>query len=134
MVSATTAGAPWIIPLGSAFGKGEIEVRQLGELTVSTYDSLPPEQRAHTAVFAEIYPFAAAAEYSGQLDVYSGHRGYWYFGPPPESVDSVLFAGFDPNLLRPYFTSTTPVVDGLMWLYTGKNQPWRQFWPALRTQ
>lgn len=123
-----------VVPLGSAFGKGELEVRQLGEMIAGAYAALPPEQRAHTAVYAEIYPFAAAAEYYGSFYVYSGHRGYWYFGPPPESADTVLFAGFDPGPLRPYFTGTTPLVDGVMWLYTGKTKPWQEIWPALRTQ
>ncbi|GAB2969912.1 glycosyltransferase family 39 protein [Amycolatopsis acidiphila] len=126
-----TSWGPFTI--GAAFAQGERPVEQLGQLIAGSYASLPPEVRAHTAVYAEIYPFASAAEYQG-IPVYSGHRAYWYFGPPPEDVDNVLFAGFDPKLLSPYFSRTTTLVDGLMWLETGRTKPWAQFWPTLRTQ
>lgn len=121
------------VTIGATFAQGELPVEQLGRLITDTYVALPPDVRAHTAVYAEIYPFAAAAEYQG-IPVYSGHRAYWYFGPPPEDARNVLFAGFDPKLLGPYFSRTTTLVDGLMWLETGRTQPWAQFWPALRTQ
>jgi 4-amino-4-deoxy-L-arabinose transferase-like glycosyltransferase len=124
--------------LGSAFAQGELPQQELAKTIGQAYAALPPEARARTAVYAEIYPFAAVTEFYGApygiRDVYSGHRAYWYFGPPPESADSVLFAGFDPGLLRPYFAHETPVVDGLLWAYDGRTAPWPEIWPALKRQ
>ncbi|WP_181777656.1 ArnT family glycosyltransferase [Amycolatopsis pittospori] len=123
------------VTLGSSFAGGELPQRDLAKMIGETYASLPPEQRARTAVYAEIYPFAAAVEFYGPQygieNVYSGHRGYWYFDKPPETADSVLFAGFDPGLLKPYFAEVTPVVEGLLWRYDGRRGSWNEIWPKL---
>ncbi|WP_410654358.1 ArnT family glycosyltransferase [Amycolatopsis sp. lyj-112] len=123
------------VNLGSAFAGGELPQQDLVKAIGETYAAMPPEQRARTAVYAEIYPFAAATEFYGPrygiTNVYSGHRGYWYFDRPPESADSVLFAGFDPDLLRPYFAEVTPVVEGLLWRYDGRRGSWDEIWPSL---
>ena len=34
--------------------------------------------------------------------VYSGHNGFWYWGPPPASATSVVVVGFDREQLAPY--------------------------------
>ncbi|RSD10444.1 ArnT family glycosyltransferase [Amycolatopsis eburnea] len=124
--------------LGSAFAQGELPQQELAKAIGQAYAALPADVRARTAVYAEIYPFAAVTEFYGApygiQRVYSGHRGYWYFGPPPESADAVLFAGFDPGQLRPYFAHETTVVDGLLWEYDGRTAPWRDVWPALKRQ
>jgi hypothetical protein len=127
-----------VITSGAAFAQGELPSQEMGTVAGSAYAALSPEEKAHTAVFSDIYPFAAAAEFYGRADgidrVYSGHRGYWYFGPPPESADSVLFVGVDPAVLKPYFATMTPVMEGLVWRYDGRNQPWAACWPALKSQ
>ncbi|MDT8914787.1 glycosyltransferase family 39 protein [Amycolatopsis sp. PS_44_ISF1] len=132
----TTSFGP--VPLGSGFAGGETAQKELAEGLGRTYAALPPRVREQTAVYSEIYPFAAADEYYGPrygiTDVYSGHRGYWYFDRPPDSARDVLFQGFDPNLLRPYFASVTEVSPGLMWLYSGRKQSWDRIWPAVKTQ
>jgi 4-amino-4-deoxy-L-arabinose transferase-like glycosyltransferase len=134
--SARPAFGPFL--LGSAFAQGELPQQDLAKLIGQTYASLPPETRARTAVYSEIYPFAAVTEFYGAPygihTVYSGHRAYWYFGPPPESADAVLFAGFDPGLLRPYFAHETAVVDGLLWEYDGRTAPWSRIWPLVKRQ
>ncbi|MEA5363750.1 glycosyltransferase family 39 protein [Amycolatopsis sp., V23-08] len=134
--SARTSFGPF--SLGSAFAQGELPQQDLAKAIGQTYAALPPAVRARTAVYSEIYPFAAVTEFYGAPygihTVYSGHRAYWYFGPPPESADAVLFAGFDPGLLRPYFAHETQVVDGLVWEYDGRTAPWSQIWPALKRQ
>ncbi|RZQ59760.1 ArnT family glycosyltransferase [Amycolatopsis suaedae] len=120
--------------LGSAMAGGELPQQELGRMVAATWAALPGRDR--TAVFAEIYPFAAAVDVYGRdqgvARAYSGHRGYWFFGAPPESADAVLFVGFDPALLRPYFAGQTPVAEGLMWLYEGRRRPWAEIWPQLR--
>ncbi|WP_410619854.1 ArnT family glycosyltransferase [Amycolatopsis sp. cmx-8-4] len=134
--SARTSVGPF--SLGSSFAQGELPQQELAKLIGQTYAALPPATRARTAVYAEIYPFAAVTEFYGAPygihTVYSGHRAYWYFGPPPESADTVLFAGFDPGLLRPHFAHETQVVDGLLWRYDGRNAPWSRIWPQLNRQ
>ncbi|WP_370965847.1 ArnT family glycosyltransferase [Amycolatopsis sp. cg9] len=134
--TARTSYGPFL--LGSTFAQGELPQQELAKAVGQAYAALPADARARTAVYAEIYPFAAVTEFygppAGIQRVYSGHRGYWYFGPPPESADAVLFLGFDPGLLRPYFAHETTVVDGLLWHYDGRTAPWRDIWPALKRQ
>ncbi|GAA4554136.1 glycosyltransferase family 39 protein [Amycolatopsis samaneae] len=126
------------LPLGSVFAPGELPQAEIGEQVGKLYAGLPTGEREHTAVFAEIYPMAAAVEYYGARHgvpgVYSGHRGYWYFDRPPESATEVLFVGFDPGLLRPYFGEVSTVVDGLVWRYADRKVPWREIWPAIKRQ
>ncbi|MGK4593236.1 ArnT family glycosyltransferase [Amycolatopsis sp. w19] len=123
------------IALGSSFAGGELPQQELVKAVGEAYAALPPDQRARTAVYAEIYPFAAATEFYGRrygIDhVYSGHRGYRYFDRPPDSADGVLFLGFDPGLLKPYFATVTPVVEGLLWRYDGRRGSWDEIWPKL---
>ncbi|WP_037304504.1 ArnT family glycosyltransferase [Amycolatopsis orientalis] len=57
--------------------------------------------------------------------------GETYAALPPETADSVLFAGFDPELLKPYFAEVTPVVEGLLWRYDGRRGSWDEIWPQL---
>ncbi|MFI5612809.1 ArnT family glycosyltransferase [Amycolatopsis sp. NPDC051903] len=134
-VKATSFGP---VPLGTVFQGGETAEIQVADAVGRTYAALPPAVKGQTAVYAEIYPFAAAVEYYGPrygiTDVYSGHRGYWYFDRPPDSARNVLFTGFDPALLKPYFSSVTEVVPGLVWLYTGRKQPWNHIWPEVKAQ
>jgi len=132
-VTATSFGP---FPLGTVFAAGETAQRQVADGVGKAYQSLPAPVRQETAVYAEIYPFAAAVEYYGPRygihDVYSGHRGYWYFDRPPDTARNALFVGFDPTLLRPYFSSVTEVVPGLMWLCTGRTKSWEQIWPEVK--
>ncbi|MFC4000848.1 glycosyltransferase family 39 protein [Prauserella oleivorans] len=113
----------------------------------AVYRSLPPEQQARTAVVTETYWMAAAVEKFAP-DVpspYSGSRGYWYFGAPPESATDVLFVGSTDTRLREYFASVRPVgvVDNghdirnvsqgkPIWLCEGRAGSWAELWPAFR--
>ncbi|WP_326837259.1 glycosyltransferase family 39 protein [Amycolatopsis rhabdoformis] len=132
-VTATTFGP---VSLGTVFAGGETAQKQVADVVGQTYAALP--DKAHTAVYAEIYPFAAAVEYYGPrygiTDVYSGHRGYWYFDRPSDQARDVLFVGFDPALLKPYFSSVTEVVPGLVWRYSGRTQSWDTIWPRVKRQ
>ncbi|MEV4644894.1 glycosyltransferase family 39 protein [Saccharopolyspora sp. NPDC049357] len=73
----------------------------------------------------------------------SPHRGYWFFGPPPDA-DAVLFVGDDPGPLRANFRSTRELTTwrgGLgypgintqvpIWFCEGRIAPWDQIWPWL---
>jgi hypothetical protein len=129
------------IPLGSTFASGELPQRDVGIRAGQAYAALPEDVRERTAVFAEIYPFAAATDYYGRgygIDqVYSGHRGYWYFGMPAETEDKVLVvnpsrAEGKRDQLAPYFRTSHEVVGGLVTLYEGRERPWHEIWPQLR--
>jgi hypothetical protein len=57
--------------------------------------------------------------------------------PRPEDDISVLFVGDSPDALRPYFSDVRLVTDGgqdaSVWLCNGRQEPWAQLWPRLRT-
>lgn len=106
--------------------------------TSAAFTALPPEQQAHTAVVGHNYIVASMLEVKRTRyelpETYSPHRGYGYFGPPDEQVDSVVFVG-DPAGIRQHFTNVRKIKDGNLsiWLCTGKIGTWAQIWPQLQT-
>jgi len=70
--------------------------RKLAEGVARAYESLPPEEREHAAVFAHNYGVASAVEiYGPQLGLprglaFSGHNQFWYWGIPPGRGDPLL--------------------------------------------
>jgi hypothetical protein len=54
-------------------------------------EGIPPAERASTIVVTESYQEASALELLRPANgirippVYSGHNGYWYWGPPPDA-------------------------------------------------
>jgi hypothetical protein len=108
--------------------------------TTRAYAELPPGQREHTAVMAESYISAAFLDVvpaEGTLPpVRSSNRSYGWFPPPSDDVDAVLYVGADADELRPWFADVRPVGDTgtetRLWLATGRQVPWGDFWPSLR--
>lgn len=114
---------------------------QIARQTAQAYRALAGHQRDHTAVMGESYIAAAyldgyATTY-GLPAAYSPNRSYGYFDPPPDSVDSVLYVGSEPDAVRPYFTTVRTVGavgdDMHIYLLTGRQQPWQSMWPRLRS-
>jgi hypothetical protein len=110
--------------------------RPLLEPVAHSFRALRPETRARTAIVANTYPIAATLDYygrdSGLPPTYSPHRGYCYFGAPPETDDTVLYVtlgGID--RIRPYFTSARMLTHDV-WLLEGRTQPWSVLWPRIR--
>ncbi|GAA0539416.1 glycosyl transferase family 39 [Saccharopolyspora subtropica] len=107
--------------------------------TSVAYLSLPPEQRARTAVVGDSYIVASMLEVGLPQppygEVYSPHRGYGYFGPPPEQADTVLFVGTDPSALRERFADVRQVGFGQVpvFLCTGRQGSWAEIWPSLQS-
>ncbi|PWW52715.1 ArnT family glycosyltransferase [Actinokineospora spheciospongiae] len=111
------------------------------------YRSLPPEQRAHTVVMADVYPHASALAYEGPAHglppVYSGHRGFWFFGAPPDDATTAIIVGGDPGFLRAHFRSVRAVGRAddhsslenvvlrspTVWLVSDPVRPWSKTWP-----
>ncbi|WP_433871636.1 glycosyltransferase family 39 protein [Saccharopolyspora sp. CA-218241] len=106
--------------------------------TISTYRQLPAQQRSDLGLVVENYISAATIEVgargTGVPPVHSPHRGYGYFGPPAEHVDSVLYVGKDPSRLREHFAEVRLVREATTsyWLCTGREGPWSSIWPELR--
>ncbi|GHF85433.1 glycosyl transferase family 39 [Amycolatopsis bartoniae] len=118
------------------------------EVTASVarvYATLPRD----TAIVTGFYWQAAAIDHFGPAlglpEPYSGSRGYWTLGTPPESAYDVLFVGWDPRPLLGSFAELRQVgtVDnghgvantsqGMpMYLATGRTEPWSVLWPRLR--
>ncbi|MCI2423511.1 glycosyltransferase family 39 protein [Saccharopolyspora sp. K220] len=112
----------------------------LARETSAAFAALPPEQQEHTAVIGDSYILAAMLEVGGEQhplpSVYSPHRGYGYFEPPTEQIDSVLYVGSEPTDARRLFADVRQVQAGgvPIWLCTGKqgSWTWAQLWPQLR--
>lgn len=115
----------------------------------AAYLALPPGQRERTTIVTENYWLAAAIDQYGPAhglpEPYSGSRGYWYFGKPPESSTATLYVGSEKQRLQRFFTSVEQVskLDNgkavnnqnqgkAIWLATGRKAPWGQLWPQLK--
>jgi Dolichyl-phosphate-mannose-protein mannosyltransferase len=113
--------------------------------------ALPPADRDHTIILTSSYQLAAALDVLGPADgvplpaVYSGHNGFWYWGPPPESATEALVIGSfsTAQLAQAYTTCSTvttittpPGVDSDLTgvpvrRCTQRIQPWSVLWPEL---
>lgn len=120
---------------------------ELAHTVAETYHALPPEVRDRTAIVGETYHLTGAVDVQGRRlglpRAYSPHRGYWFFGSPPEHADVVLFVGAH-RPLAPYFrrAQRLAVVESPLLnlaqgtsvtLYEEPVMPWHQLWPRLRT-
>ncbi len=63
----------------------------------TAWNGLPASVRAHAAILTSNYGEAGAVDRYGPAlalpPAYSGHMGFWYWGPPPASATSVLGVG-----------------------------------------
>jgi 4-amino-4-deoxy-L-arabinose transferase-like glycosyltransferase len=122
------------------------------ELTTAVADALhtlPRGERQGAVILADTYWQASAIDQFGAAEglpsVYSGSRGFWYFGPPPDSARSALFVGVDARAMHRYFGSVRKIgsfdnrygvpginTDVSMWICSDRRIPWSQAWPELR--
>lgn len=122
---------------------------QFADAVARAADTLPPDARRDSVIVTDTYWQAGAVEEFGQgrglPAVYSASRGAWYFGAPPDSARTVIFAGSDPTYLHQYFRDVRQVatVDNghhinnsnqhaPIWLCQSPIQPWSQSWPRMR--
>ena len=124
-------------------------VDQVGEVVAS----IPAAQRADTIVLAQSYQQAAALDVLRPANgvtmpaVYSGHNGFWFWGPPRESAtDAIIIGNFSPAELATGYAhckvagtvQTPPGVDNDLTgtpihRCTGLRQPWSLLWPQAAT-
>jgi Dolichyl-phosphate-mannose-protein mannosyltransferase len=115
----------------------------------TAWNRLPASVRARAAILTSNYGEAGAVDRYGPAlglpTAYSGHMGFWYWGPPPASATSVLGVGFDPGYLERFFDQVQLLsrldnrlqVDNdeqhaPMWLATGLRAPWTVVWPRFK--
>ena len=113
-----------------------------------TYARSPPpgsDCPRHAAILTSNYGEAGAIDRYGPAlglpTAYSGHMGFWYWGPPPPSATSVLGVGFDPGYLE-RFLSRVRLLKRLdnhlqvsndeqhapIWLASGLRHNWSAPW------
>ena len=109
---------------------------------------LPAPERAHTAILAPSYGQAGALELLGRghhlPPVYSGHNNYSLWGPPPDSVTTLVVVGFSEDKLRRAFAQVefagmhrcercTPWRDEMpIWIARERTRAMAELWGALR--
>ena len=121
--------------------------QDLARTVADTYHSLPDGLRQRTAIVGQTYYLTGAIDVHGpELGLpraHSPHRGYWFFGPPPDEADAVLYVGND-GALAPHFhrerqlsTVISPLENlaqgNAITLYEQPAAPWPQLWEQLRT-
>jgi Dolichyl-phosphate-mannose-protein mannosyltransferase len=111
--------------------------------------SLPPDERAHAVILTNDYSEASPLVLfgAGLPPVYSGHNGYWAWGPPPADRTVVVHVGdwrpadwsrlfvgcHDVATVDNSLGIENPEQGKLISVCTGLVQPWSVMWPALRT-
>jgi hypothetical protein len=115
----------------------------------TAWHGLPASVRAHAAILTSNYGEAGAVDRYGPAlglpAAYSGHMGFWYWGPPPSSATSVLGVGFDPGYLERFFSSVRLLSrldnhlqanndeqHAPLWLATGRRDSWTRIWPRFK--
>jgi hypothetical protein len=111
------------------------------------YNSLPPEERAQTAIFANSYGQAGAIDFFGPKyglpRAISNHQNYWYWGPRNYTGAIVIVLGSDGEGDREHFKT----VDGVghtnhpysrrdehfeIFLCRELNQDLHTLWPSIK--
>jgi hypothetical protein len=116
--------------------------------TAAVYGSLPPEERARTAIFANDWGQAAAVDYFGPKyglpRAISNHNSYWLWGPRDYDGSTVIVLGSDGSGDREYFRTvidTGQKVDNpwsredehfTLWLCRGLKWDFRAVWPRIK--
>lgn len=121
---------------------------QLVETVAGVVAALPAEERAHAVILTNNYGEAGALELlgTGLPPVYSGHNGFWEWGPPPADRTVVVHVGDWASAdWSPFFLGCRSVGhldNGLgiqnqeqgqaVSVCSGLHAPWTAIWPGLR--
>lgn len=114
----------------------------------SVYDSLPPAQRAKTAIFTSNFGEASAIDvYGPALHVphaISGNNNFWLWGPHEYTGSTVIEVNGDPAKARRFFAHVRVAAvfsdphamayenDAPVLICSGIREPLAQLWPHLR--
>ena len=87
--------------------------RQMAEETARVYKSLPPEEQARTAIFANNFGEAGAIDFFGPRlglpKAICNHQSYWLWGPRDYDGAIVIVLGSNGSGDREHFQSVEPV-------------------------
>ncbi len=115
--------------------------------TAAVYWSLPPAERARTAIFANDWGEAAAVDYFGPKyglpRAISNHNSYWFWGPRDTDGSTVIVLGSNGTGDREHFASVVAAgqVDNpwsredehfTIWLCRGLTWNLQAMWPRMR--
>jgi len=82
---------------------------EMTKAVAKVYFSLPPAERATTAIFANSYGQAGAIDFFGPRyglpKAISGHQNYWYWGPRDYTGETVIVLGSDGRGDREHFAT-----------------------------
>jgi hypothetical protein len=114
-----------------------------------TVAALPADQRSHAVILTNDYSEAGALELlgTGLPPVYSGHNGFWDWGPPPADRTVVVHVGdWRPADWSQFFVGCGDVarIDNGLGINNGEQGkavsvcnglrgPWTTIWSSLRT-
>jgi 4-amino-4-deoxy-L-arabinose transferase-like glycosyltransferase len=87
----------WRVERGDFLAAGQVGWQSLTASTAAAYRALPPDEQAQTTVLAWSYWYASALDRYGPAaglpPVHSGHRGFGFFGPPPDGARAAILVG-----------------------------------------
>lgn len=102
---------------------------QLVDDVAAVRDTLPPEDRARVAYFAQSYGQASALDWLGAsrhlAPVYATHNTWFFWGPPHKTPQLAIVLGDDRESLEALFTEVTPSRIH----QCGACMPWRNNMP-----
>ena len=143
----------WTLPIGPAAWRtgydfevmGQVGWPELADTVAARYTALPPDVRDRTSVVAYSYWYAAALEYEGPArglprTVFSTHRGFGYFAPPPDGNRALLVGKVrwaedfcrELVVLPPHHGPRNDVNDDVPISLCTPRAPWSAAWPSLR--
>jgi hypothetical protein len=125
----------------------ELGWEDMAREVAKVYNSLPPEERAQTAIFANSYGQAGAIDFFGAKyglpKSISNHQNYWYWGPRAYTGTTVIVLGSDGEGDREHF-KTVEVAGQTYHPYSrrdehfpillcrGLNQNLQTLWPSIK--
>lgn len=133
-------------PLPQIFAD-EFGWEDMARKTAAVYWSLPPAERAHTAIFANDWGEASAIDYFGPKyglpRAISNHNSYWFWGPGNADGSTVIVLGSDGTGDREHFRSVIAAgqVDNpwsredehfTIWLCRGLTFNLKEMWPQMK--
>ncbi|HEU0242109.1 MAG TPA: glycosyltransferase family 39 protein [Micromonosporaceae bacterium] len=149
-----------IVPARSLHGTGIAALNQSARDSIgwptyvrevaTAYQTMSPDDRAHTAVITSNYGEAGAIARFGRADglpalVYSGQNQLYFYGPPPAADDVALVVGIDSQALRSMFGAceTIGALDNRLGVANeeqgepivechGPDRPWTQLWRSFQ--
>ena len=121
--------------------------KEMVQQVARVYNSLPPEQRVHTAIFRNDWGEAAALDFYGPHyalpRAISAHNNYWIWGPRDYTGDIMIVLGSDGRGDREHFASVESAgVVGTeysrrdehftIWLCRGLKWKVQDVWPQMK--